>query len=103
MELHASQSSVGEALATLQTATHVKIVATGDLNGAVEGTYRGCLRRVLKSMLRDRNYVLTRSGGRIDVTLVGAPTAGVQTQVPRRPPSSSRAMSLSRSIRARPR
>ena len=76
--LTAEDAPIGEVLAALSTKFGVVYTPTPGLNGTVGGTYLESLQDVLTRVLDGCDYVISYSGDKIEVTVMGQSGSGAR-------------------------
>ena len=99
VQLHATGSTVAEALSALESAFQLRVKASTALDRAVSGTYTGSLPEILPRLLQGYNYVIRRQASEIEVIVIGLPAdTAAMAQRPRVAPPNP-ALSLSEAVR----
>jgi hypothetical protein len=98
VQLSATQSTVAEALAALESSFALRVNASMALDKAISGTYSGALPEILPRLLRGYNYFIRRQASEIEVTVIGQGDHAAVVERPRRPPPNP-ALSLSEAVR----
>jgi hypothetical protein len=70
--LRANDATIGEAVAALRSASELEIDLKGSSPHRLAGVYAGSMRQVLSRLLKDENYVMRSTPGRITIRLLTA-------------------------------
>lgn len=69
--VEAKNASLAEVVAQLNAALKMQIVLKAPVDGVINGTYSGSLRRIFSRLLEGRNFVSRSNGDRITLVVLG--------------------------------
>ncbi len=78
IHVFAQDARVDEVLAALRESFALQYRASSSLNRVISGTYSGSLRRVVADVLRDYDFILQSSDGRLGLVVIGTRSAASQ-------------------------